>query len=217
MSHLQPPQGWIQTVSPRLSAPPPQQRGWIFRSASVFSRKMGRAEVPDVITVLHLNPRLFWAWLFFASRMMPFGRLPAKHREMLILRTGWNCRCLYEWGQHLEIGLKTGLSDRDILQAAGQKTSAHDPHYALLLRACDELCLGNYISDGTWADLQARYRPAQLIELTMLIGHYIMIAGFLNSAGLRLEKPVMEQLEAFEGRALKTLDLGLETVGTVTR
>jgi len=87
--------GWLHMETPRLVAPPPRERGWLFRSLSLLAKRLGRTQMPDVFTVFHINARLFWPWLFFASRLMPRGRLPAKVREKIILRTGWNCRSRY--------------------------------------------------------------------------------------------------------------------------
>jgi 4-carboxymuconolactone decarboxylase len=200
VSELIPPGGWRQPPQPRLQAPPPAERGWLFRTLSRFARRMGRADVPDVITVLHLNPRLFWAWLFFASRLMPYGRLPARERELIILRTAWNCRSRYEWGQHVEIGLRAGVTDDEILRVAqGSDAFAGQPSQ-WLLSACDEICAQQFISDATWEQLAARYDRKRLIEILMLVGHYIMIAAFLNSAGLRLEAPIEDKLQALHAR-----------------
>ncbi|HEX6591198.1 MAG TPA: carboxymuconolactone decarboxylase family protein, partial [Moraxellaceae bacterium] len=127
MKELQPEDGWMQPARPRLPVPPPQARGLLFRGMSLFSGVLGRSEMPDILTVINLNPRLFWAWLFFASRLMPYGRLPGTVREKIILRTGWNCRSRYEWGQHVDIGLMEGVSDAEILQVARGPEAFSDP------------------------------------------------------------------------------------------
>jgi hypothetical protein len=84
MSHdvLVPPDGWHLMAAARMPAPAPSARGLLFRTVAQFSSRLGRKHVPDVFTVLNINPRLFWAWLFFASRLMPWGRLPARLREL---------------------------------------------------------------------------------------------------------------------------------------
>lgn len=115
---LQPANGWAHTGAARLAPPPPQQRGLLFRTVSRASSLFGRPDVPDIFPVLHRHPVLFWTWLLFASRMMPFGKLDARERELLILRTGWNCRSRYEWGQHVEIALRVGASDDDVQRVA---------------------------------------------------------------------------------------------------
>ena len=40
--------------------------------------------------------------------------LPARERELLVLRTGWLCRSGYEWVQHSRIGLRCGLTREEI-------------------------------------------------------------------------------------------------------
>jgi len=200
MNELEPAQGWIKPGNVRLAAPPVAERGTLFRLMSKLSRRLGRAEVPDVISVLHINARLFWAWLFFASRLMPYGRLPAQVREKIILRTAWNCRSRYEWGQHVDIALSVGVTDDEIIKVSQGPSAFVDAHDRAILLACDEMCAQQCIADPTWKTLSERYDSKRLIEIMMLIGHYIMIAGFLNSAGLVLEKPIEDKLRAFHAR-----------------
>lgn len=196
---LRPAAGWIDAPQ-RIATPPPARRGALFRSMSLVARAFGRSEVPDIFAVFHINARLFWAWLFFASRLMPGGRLPPREREKLILRTAWLTRSLYEWGQHVDIGLRAGLSDADILRVARGPQACTDADERLLLQACDELVRDTHISGDTWNALAQRYRDRLLIEIVVLVGHYVMVAGFLNSAGLRLEPPIAAQLRTFEQR-----------------
>jgi len=197
---LQPEGGWAGPPRARLNAPAPAARGILFRTASLFSRFLGRPEVPDVITVLHLHPRLFWAWLFFASRLMPYGKLPPALREKIILRTAWNCRSRYEWGQHVDIALRAGVSDEEIVRISAGPQACTDRHEQAVLQACDEVCRDTLVSDNSWQLLAEKYPEHLLIEILMLIGHYQMIAGFLNSAGLALEAPTEETLQAFYRR-----------------
>lgn len=201
---LAPAGGWAGPAVPRIATPLVSERGLVFRLMSLFSRRLGRAEIPDVFSVFHINARLFWAWLFFASRLFPFGRLRAAERELVILRTAWNCRSRYEWGQHVEIGLRVGLSDAEVMRIAqGPQAFAGDARQALM-QACDELFRDRVLSDGTWNALAERYDQRRLIEIAILAGHYIMLAGFLNSAGLRLEAPTEAKLQEFHRRVAAT-------------
>lgn len=200
MTELAPAAGWILPATPRIAAPAPAARGLLFRTVAQASRLFGRQQVPDVITVLHINPRLFWGWLYFASRLMPFGRLPARDREKLILRTAWNCRSRYEWGQHVDIARSAGVSEAEIVAVSQGPQAIADRHERARLQACDELCQQQHISAETWQILSEKHPEKALIELMLLIGHYQMLAGFLNSAGLRLEPPLEAKLQAFHAR-----------------
>lgn len=198
--YLQPEGGWRQPVETRLPPPPPSQRGVAFRAISGVSKLFGREELPRIFPVLNTNRRLFWPWLWFASRLMPFGRLPADLREKLILRTAWHCRSRYEWGQHVEIALSAGVSDADIVALATGHDDA-DPSHAAALRACDDLCREKLISDANWQVLAGHFKPAALVEITVLVGHYEMVAGLLINSGIDLEPSIDAVLADFNRRA----------------
>ena len=61
-------------------------------------------------------------------------------------------------------------------------------HEATLMRAVDQLHDDSRISDSTWEALAGEYDYTQLIELTMLIGQYHMVAFALNSLGVELDE-----------------------------
>lgn len=197
---LAPPDGWHPTSAPRI-APLAQQKlsaplRAVFWAAGKWAKqRTGWDAVPDVFLVLLRHPRLFWAWLRFASKMMPYGTLKRRDAELVILRVGWNCRCRYEWGQHVAIGLRAGLSAQEIARVAlGPDAAGWQPHQAALLRACDEIHRERIISTATWEALAPSFREKQLLEIAMLIGHYEMLAGVLNSVGLALEPPCEAEL-----------------------
>lgn len=196
----QPEGGWIVMDKARLQAPPPAARGLMFRTVSRASRFFGRAQIPDIFATFHINARLFWAWLFFASRLMPGGQLPAREREKIILRTAWNCRSRYEWGQHVDIALRVGVPDADIVRVMQGPAAFEGERERALISACDELARGVAVSDATWATLSAHYGPALMIEIVILIGHYVMVAGFLNVSGIALEPPTEKKLQDFYNR-----------------
>lgn len=59
-----------------------------------------------------------------------------------------------------------------------------------MLRAVDELHDDHRLSDETSSRLAGHFDEAQLIELMMLWGHYALLAGVLNSLGVRPEGPL---------------------------
>ncbi|MGH8461019.1 MAG: carboxymuconolactone decarboxylase family protein [Stenotrophobium sp.] len=194
---LQPEGGWLHLPKARIAPPKPADRGAFFRSVALAARLFGRKEVPDIFPVFHVNARLFWAWLFFASRLMPYGRLPARDREKIILRTAWNCRSRYEWGQHVDIALSVGVPDDEILRVTKGPEAWSDRHQRALMQACDETFRDKCISSPTWEILSERHSDKLLIEIIILIGHYEMVAGFLNSSGIALEQPAEQKLQEF--------------------
>jgi AhpD family alkylhydroperoxidase len=141
---------------------------------------------PRVFTTLARHRGLFRAWLRFAGRLMPRGALPRTDTELVILRVSVNCGCDYEWGHHVVIGRRTGLTEEQIGRvAAGPEAEGWSDHERAVLRAVDELAADQVVSDPTWDQLRTRYDERQLIELCLLAGHYTMLAGTLNSLGVR--------------------------------
>jgi alkylhydroperoxidase family enzyme len=144
----------------------------------------------NIFTTLVRHPGLFRRWLPFGGKLLA-GKLPARDRELLILRTGWNCRSDYEWAQHVRIARASGLADAEIVRVqAGPDAPGWSGDDATLLRAADELHADAVLSDATWAALAARYDERQLIEVPMVVGHYHLVAYTLNSLGVQVEDDV---------------------------
>lgn len=140
----------------------------------------------NIFTTLVRAEGLFRRWMPFGGKLLS-GKLPARDRELMILRTGWNCGCEYEWGQHVSIGLRAGLTQEEIDAVPRGPEGAGAAFDATLLRAADELHSDFCISDPTWEELSARYGTEQLIELPMLVGHYHLVAMTLNTLGVQLD------------------------------
>jgi len=145
----------------------------------------------NIFATLARHPRLFKRWSAFGGTLLYRGELSERDRELLILRTAWNCRAGYEWGQHARIARAAGLSDDEIARVAkGPDKPGWDTFEASLLRAADELHADSVISDPTWAALAERYGERQLIEVCMLVGQYHLVAFTLNSLGIEREPGV---------------------------
>ena len=141
----------------------------------------------NIFRTLVRHPGLFRKWLPFGGKLLA-GKLPARDRELAILRTAWNCRAPYEWAQHVPIALRSGVTDEDISRVrGGPDEPGWTPLEAALLRAADELHQRATISDATWSALGKGYDERQLIEIPMLIGHYHLVAFTLNALAVQPE------------------------------
>ncbi len=89
----------------------------------------------------------------------------------------------------MRISLDGGI-DRETIDRVleGPDADGWSPHEAALLRAADELHDDSRISDDTWRTLAETYDSQQLIEATMVVGHYHMLAFALNSFGVDLDE-----------------------------
>jgi 4-carboxymuconolactone decarboxylase len=152
--------------------------------------KVNNAPASNIFATLVRHPGLFRRWLPLGGKLLA-GKLPARDRELLILRTAVVCQAEYEWGQHRLIGLSVGLSGSEVERVReGADAQGWADFDATLLRAVDELHTEARIADVTWEKLAVRYDEHQLIEVPMLVGHYHMVAFALNSLGVQLEPGV---------------------------
>jgi hypothetical protein len=79
-----------------------------------------------------------------------------------------------------------GLTSADIRRiAAGPETEGWTLKETALIKAVDELHASALIGDNSWRTLSVHLDEAQLIELMVLVGSYRLLAGILNSVGIR--------------------------------
>jgi 4-carboxymuconolactone decarboxylase len=176
---------------PRIPPLPPEE--WSGEIKKILGAVPGGVENRlgdnNIFPTLAQHPELFRAWLRFGGYLLTSGKLPGRDRELLILRTAANCRSSYEWGQHVRISLAGGF-DREVVDRVleGPDAEGWSAHEAALLRAADELHRNSRISDETWTALAESYDTERLMEATMVVGHYQMLAGALNSFGVELDE-----------------------------
>ena len=151
----------------------------------VIERGMQDAVLNINRTVAH-HPKLLKRWLVFANHILFKQSLPPRHRELLILRIGWLCRCAYEWTAHQSIARDAGLTPEEIARVEqGPGASGWDPFEVLLLRAVDELHADAMISDEVWEGLSRKYTTRQLLDLVFTVGQYNLVSMALNSLGVQ--------------------------------
>lgn len=149
----------------------------------------------NIFATLGRHPSLLRRWAAFGFELLGRGRLDARDRELLILRTGYLCRAPYEWAQHVEIARAAGLDDAEVERVAdGPDAAGWSVEDASLLRAADELHHDSRIGDDTWALLAERFDDQQLIEVCMVVGQYHLVAFTVNSLGVELESSDLPEL-----------------------
>jgi 4-carboxymuconolactone decarboxylase len=147
--------------------------------------------VLNVSRTMANHPGLFEPWSNLARFLAMDGTLPARLRELVILRIGWRAGSVYEFGQHTQFGRRVGLTDEEIravtwdLAAGPWSDEERD-----LLEMTDEIFDDDCVGETTWRRLARRWSPSELIELVTLAGFYRMVSSTLNTFGVELEEGV---------------------------
>ena len=163
-------------VEPRMAPVPVEE--WDDETRSL----LGGDTTLNIFATFAHHPKLMKRWMVFGNHVLAKSTLPARDRELLILRTGWNCRAPYEWGQHVAIARGIGITDDEVSRvAAGPDAPGWDPFDAALLRAADELHGDQTLTDATYQALSARYTEPQMLDLVFTVGQYHVVSMALNS------------------------------------
>jgi 4-carboxymuconolactone decarboxylase len=105
-------------------------------------------------------------------------------REWAVVVTAARWRQPYEWSVHAPLAVEAGIGQElvDAL-AAGQKPEDMKPDEAVVYDFCRQLNLEGSVSDAMFADASALLGETGVVELTTLVGYYVLLAMVLNVAG----------------------------------
>ena len=184
----------IRGRPPRLPALPPEERT---RRQQELLDEMSMVVVDGVrkpredkaaLEILIRHAELYKAHVEVAQKYLSDCEMDIRDRELAILRIAWLSQAPFEWGSHVKIAKRNGITSEEIKRVMeGSSAPGWSKRDRAIVRAMEELHLDSMITDGTWADVQDFYNDKKLIELVILAGQYKTVAYYQNS--LRLPLP----------------------------
>lgn len=146
----------------------------------------------NIFATMVRNPKLMKRLNVLGGYFVAHGLLAPRQRELVVMRTAFRTGCDYEFGRHtLLVGREALLTDDEIGRiTSGEIDDAWSAEEAQLLRLADEICADDRASDELTESLAQRFEAAELIELTLLVGFYRMLAGYLNTLRVNREDGV---------------------------
>ncbi len=138
----------------------------------------------------------FEPWLKYSNTLLRRLELDPLLREFAILQVAHLVDSRYEWVQHEVIARAVGASAEQVaaIEADRQADPSLTDEQALVLRFAREVILDGAASEEAVAELDARLGARQVIELLLVIGHYMAIARLIASTGLEPDPPIMADL-----------------------
>lgn len=155
----------------------------------VFARGAARVMGVDdahIFSTLGRAKGLFRGWLHFSSRLMPFGVLPRKDSEMVILRVAHLRHCDYELDHHRRLGRRAGITADEFDRILAGPDAGWGDRERAILRAVDELVETKDVSDIAWQALSRHLDDRKLIGFTLLVGQYDSLATTIHT--LRVQR-----------------------------
>jgi 4-carboxymuconolactone decarboxylase len=151
---------------------------------------LGERSSSNFFRTLVRHPRIFKRWIPYGHVLLN-GSLPARDRELLVLRAAHRAQSSYEWSQHEPIALASGLIGDEIGRVRlGPDEPGWSDSDATVLRAADELIDDHTLSDAIWKRLSERYDEQQMIEVPMVVGLYYSMGFALNTFGVQPEPEI---------------------------
>ncbi|MET0365326.1 MAG: carboxymuconolactone decarboxylase family protein [Sphingobium sp.] len=142
--------------------------------------------IPEVFGVMLRHPRLFKCQMD-AGIVFFQGEIPPRERELAVLRVAWWCKAPYEWGEHVDIAKRYGVTDEEVERiTAGSDAPGWSDHDRAIIRGVEELLGDQMLSDATWDELAKAWTETQLVEFPALVGAYFATALQQNSLRVRL-------------------------------
>jgi 4-carboxymuconolactone decarboxylase len=130
----------------------------------------------------------------FGNKLITKPHLEPRFRELAILRIAQLHGAAYEWAHHVPIALQAGVSREQIkaLDAWGAS-----PHFSreekTVLTYTEELAHDNQPADKTFDEASRFLDQPSLVELTLSIGYWCMVAKFLRTFRVDVEDSFKRQ------------------------
>ena len=174
----------IRLSEPRIAPLPESQ--WTDEHRARVDRWAPEVRIGNAFrTLLHV-PELVDAVMPFLVYTARDTTIPARHRELLLLRTAWLTQNRYLWADHAPTARLVGLSAEDVRRIAeGPDAPGWSPFEAALVRLADELYRNSSVRDAVWAALDERYDLLELVDAVMTVNQTTLLAMLLNSFGVQ--------------------------------
>jgi alkylhydroperoxidase family enzyme len=138
-------------------------------------------------TMAH-HSELLQAWMPLRNHIVSNSTLPARQRELIILRTAHNCQTDYEWRHHVERGQLAGLEMVEINRVIeGGQADGWSSDEAALLNAADDCHRESCLSASTLEEVQQHFNDQQQLDIVVTVGVYMILASIINTWNVPME------------------------------
>ena len=121
--------------------------------------------------------------------------IPNGLKEVVIITTAREIESQYEFAAHAKLARESGVSE-DTISAIAQGTAPDglSGDEAILVRYTKELLQNHKISDATFNAVQDRFGVQGTVDITGLIGHYLLVGQILAAFDVELAPGVKPEL-----------------------
>lgn len=159
------------------------------------------ARIVNLYKVLSHNPGLLQAILKLGNTILSKTQLSPKLRELAILRIAVLTGSEYEWDQHVGVALEVGLStDQTESTKHWEDSGDFDDLERIVLRYTDEVAQYIQVRDETFKLLREYLSEQEVLELTVSIGYWGMLARVLVPLDVEVDEQSSGSINDLIGR-----------------
>ncbi len=160
------------------------------KSKEFFQKVEGNgATVLNLYRAVANSPATISNFVKLGSVLLNQADLSPKHRELAILRVAILSGSEYELAQHTSIALEAGITQEQLDELhLWEESSCFSKEEKSILRYTDEVTINVKVSDETFSELGEYLNEQSIVELTMSIGYWGMIARVLVPLEVDMEE-----------------------------
>jgi len=131
----------------------------------------------------------FRPWLRLGAALLTELQLDPVLRELAILEVARLSRCEYEHVQHRVIALGVGASEEQVGAVEAGEGERLDHRARAVVLFTREVVGDVRAGEETLQGVQAFLSPREVVELLLVVGHYMAIARLAETTGIELDDP----------------------------
>jgi len=160
------------------------------------------AMVFNLYKVLAHSPSILNNLLKLGNILITETELSSKLREMAILRIAKLSGSEYEWAQHYNMALEAGISPEQIEAITNWTISEmFSKEECAVLQYVDKVAQDVAVDDETFAALRKYLSERSIVELTVSIGYWSMIARLLVPLQVDMDTQFISSAKDLAGRS----------------
>jgi 4-carboxymuconolactone decarboxylase len=141
--------------------------------------KGARGRISPLYSVLLNSPLLAEGWEQFFTVIRQKTSVPARLRELVILRVAVLNGAEYEFEAHVSHAVAAGMTQEDVSALRADRTESFQGIERLVLQYTDAITRDLAVPDALYAQLDKAFEVKTLVELTATIAAYNMVSRFL--------------------------------------
>ncbi len=138
------------------------------------------AKILNLYRTLAHSPEAMLGCMKLGNALLSGTKLSPKLRELVILRIAGLCGSTYERTQHYPIALEAGVTGEQISEVdRWQQSKQFTDEERAVLQYADEVAQIVNVKDETFATIKKFLTEQEIVELTLTIGYWGLIARIL--------------------------------------